>query len=171
MNTKPLFDQNAIAEKVAQLGKRISDDYAGEELVVIGVLKGSIVFLSDLIRHITSPLHVEFIGVSSYSGTQSSGHVRITHDLSAQLQGRHVLVVEDIVDTGLTLDYLLDTFKVRAPASLKVCTLLSKPQSHRMRHDIDYVGFEISNEFVIGYGLDLDGLYRNMPYIAQVIES
>ncbi len=168
LKMRPLFDEQAIAARIAALGATISRDYAGEELVVIGVLKGSVIFLSDLVRQINCRMHIEFIGVSSYHGTESTGHVRITHDLAAHLKGRHVLLVEDIVDTGLTLDYLIDTLKVREPASLKVCSLLSKPESHMMKHHIDYVGFEVSNEFVVGYGLDLNGLYRNLPHIAQV---
>ena len=114
------------------------------------------------------PLCVEFIGVSSYKGTQSTGQVRITHDLSIDLEGKNVLLVEDIVDSGVTIDYLLDLLKVRNPAALKVCTLLSKPHAHKMKHDLDYVGFTVGDEFVVGYGLDVDGRFRELPYIGTV---
>lgn len=168
LKIKPFLDEKTIAEKVKELGKQISKDYVGKELVVIGVLKGSFVFLSDLVRHINVPLDVEFMGVTSYEGTSSTGHVRITTDLSADIQGCHVLLVEDIVDTGMTLDYIINLLKVRAPASLKVCAFLSKPDAHIMKHKLDYVGFEITNEFVIGYGLDYNGKYRELPYVARV---
>jgi len=164
----PLFDEAAIAKRVEELGKQITKDHAGEELVVVGVLKGSFIFVADLIRKIDLPIEVEFIGVSSYEGTKSTGEVRITSDLYSEIKGRNVLLVEDIVDTGRTIDFLLETLNVRGPKSLKICTLLSKPEAHVMKHEIDYVGFEITNEFVIGYGLDLDGKYREIPFIAQV---
>jgi hypoxanthine phosphoribosyltransferase len=163
-----LIEQSKLTERVRQLGKQISQDFAGESVVLVGVLKGSFIFLADLMRAIEIPCNVEFIGVSSYDGTQSTGHVRITQDLSAEIKDKNVIVVEDIVDTGLTMDYIISTFQVREPKSLKICTLLSKPEAHVMKHQLDYIGFEISNEFVIGYGLDLDGFYRGLPYIAQV---
>jgi hypoxanthine phosphoribosyltransferase len=168
LKTKPLFDEKALSKRVAELGKQISADFGSEEVICIGVLKGSVIFLADLVRHIKSPLRLEFIGVASYEGTKSTGHVRITNDLSADIKGKNVLVVEDIVDTGMTIDFLIDTLKVREPKSLKICALLSKPDAHIMHNTLDYVGFEISKEFVIGYGLDFNGLYRELPYIAQV---
>jgi hypoxanthine phosphoribosyltransferase len=134
------------------------------------VLKGAFVFVSDLIRAIELPLAVEFIGVSSYAGTQSTGHVRLTHDLTADIRDRNVLLVEDIIDSGRTLDYLIDILSVRRPKRLAVATLLSKPEMHVMHNRVDYIGFEIAKEFVIGYGLDLDQQYRNLPYIAQVVK-
>lgn len=167
--SRVLFSTAQIRDRVVQLGRQISEDYVDEEILVIGVLKGSIIFLADLIRQIDRPLQLEFIGVSSYEAMNSTGQVRITNDLSQDISGRHVLLVEDIIDTGLTIDYLLKLFEVRKPKSLKVCSLLSKPEAHQMQHQIDYVGFEISREFVIGYGLDLDGSFRNIPHIAQVI--
>jgi hypoxanthine phosphoribosyltransferase len=127
--------------------------------------------LADLVRKISCPMNIEFIGVSSYEGTSSTGEVRITSDLYQEIRGRHVLVVEDIVDTGRTVDFLLDVLRVRGPKSLKICTLLSKPDAHIMNNKVDYVGFEITNEFVVGYGLDLDGNYREIPYIAQIQEE
>jgi hypoxanthine phosphoribosyltransferase len=164
----PLFDEKTLAKRVAELGAQISKDYAKDELICVAVLKGSVLFFADLIRKITRPVQIEFIGVSSYAGTESTGHVRITHDLSADIKGKHILLVEDIVDTGMTIDYLMNTLKVREPKSLKVCALLSKPDSHIMKGHLDYVGFEISREFVVGYGLDLNGAYRALPHIAQI---
>jgi len=163
-----LFDAKKIEARIKELGKQITKDFAGEKIVVVGVLKGAFMFLADLVRQIELPLTVEFIGVASYTGTKSTGHVRLTHDLARDISGKCVLVVEDIIDTGHTIDYLLDTLQVRGPKTLKVAAFLSKPEAHVMRHTIDYVGFEISKEFVIGYGLDLDQYYRNLPYLGQV---
>lgn len=171
LETRPLFDQEKLAKRAKELGEQITKDYKGKELVLVGVLKGSVPFLVDLMRHIDLGLSVEFVGVSSYEGKKSTGNVRITHDLTFDIKDKHVIIVEDIIDTGLTIDYLLELFNVRNPKSLKVCTLLSKPEAHIMKHTLDYVGFEITKEFVIGYGLDLDGKYRNLPYIAQVISD
>ncbi|MDA9951475.1 hypoxanthine phosphoribosyltransferase [Oligoflexaceae bacterium] len=165
---EPLFDQKTLEKRIRELGAQITADYKGEEIVAVGVLKGSVIFMADLVRCIEAPIHMEFVGVSSYKGTESTGHVRITHDLDATIKGRHVLLIEDIIDTGLTIEYLIEMFQARNPKSLKICSLLSKPEAHIMSRDIDYVGFEISKEFVIGYGLDLDGLYRNLPDIVQV---
>jgi len=169
LSTKTLIHADQIQQRVIELGKQISQDYQDQSITIVGVLKGSFIFLADLIRAIKTPLQVEFIGVSSYESMNSTGQVRITNDLGQDIAGRHVLLVEDIIDTGLTIDYLINLFLVRNPQSLKVCTLLSKPEAHEMTHQIDYVGFEISREFVIGYGLDLDGYYRNSPHIEQVI--
>ena len=168
LNYAPLIDAPRIAARIAELGKAITRDYNGEPLVVVGVLKGAFIFLADLVRQIESPVTVEFIGVASYTGTKSSGAVRLTHDLAADINGKHVLLVEDIIDTGHTIDYLFETLAVRSPKSLKVAAFLSKPEAHTMKHRLDYVGFEISREFVIGYGLDLDQYYRNLPFLAQV---
>jgi hypoxanthine phosphoribosyltransferase len=164
----PLFDAPKIAARIAELGAAISRDCAGESLVCVGVLKGAVVFLADLIRAITVPVTIEFIGVASYTGTKSSGRVRLTYDLTADIKGKNVLLIEDIIDSGHTIDYLINTLKVREPKSLRIATFLSKPESHAMQHHLDYVGFEISKEFVIGYGLDLDGYYRNLPFLGQV---
>ncbi len=170
LNYKPLFDEKTIAARIKAMGEDISRDLAGESLICVGVLKGAFIFLADLVRAIKTPLSVEFIGVASYSGTKSTGHVRLTHDLALDIKGKHVLLVEDIIDTGHTIDYLLDTLRVREPKSLRVATFLSKPEAHEMHNKLDYVGFEITREFVIGYGLDLDQKYRNLPYLAQVQE-
>lgn len=163
-----LYDAAKIAARIKELGAQISRDCKGEPLVCVGVLKGAFIFLADLVRAIESPLTVEFIGVASYAGTKSTGHVRLTYDLTADIKDKHVLLVEDIIDSGHTIDYLLETLKVREPKSLKVAAFLSKPEAHNMHNKLDYVGFEISKEFVIGYGLDLDQYYRNLPYLGQV---
>ena len=168
LNYRPLFDETQIADRIKEMGAQISTDFRGEAIVCVGVLKGAFIFLADLVRSIDLPLTVEFIGVASYQGTQSTGHVRLTHDLSIDIKDKNVLLIEDIIDTGHTIDYLLDTLSVRGPKSLKIASFLSKPEAHQMQHTIDYVGFEISREFVIGYGLDLDQYYRNLPYLAQV---
>lgn len=169
--TKTLFSDEQIKKRVQDLGHQISQDYQGEPIVVIGVLKGAVVFMADLIRTIQAPIELEFMGVSSYEGTASTGHVKINHDLSRDVHDCHVLIVEDIIDTGLTIDYLINLIKVRGPKSIKVCSLLSKPESYQMQHPIDYVGFEITKEFVVGYGLDLDGKYRELPEILQLMDD
>lgn len=168
LDTTPLFTEVALRKRVAELGAAISRDYAGEPVTMVCVLKGAFMFAADLIRTITVPVKIEFIGVQSYEGTKSTGRVRITHDLGRDIHDKNVLLVEDIIDTGRTIDYLLETLRARGPKTIRVCTLLSKPEAHIMKHRVDYTGFEISKEFVIGYGLDLDGKYRELPYIAQV---
>ena len=165
-----LIAASSIQKRIAELATMIDEQYRGESVTVVGVLKGSFIFLADLIRQIKSPIEVEFIGVSSYEGTSSSGQVRITHDLGKNVSEKNLLLVEDIIDSGLTIDYLLDIFALRGPKSLRVCTLLSKPEAHSMQHKLDYVGFEIDKDFVIGYGLDLDGQYRQLPDIMKVLE-
>lgn len=161
-----LFTEREIHSRVAELGRQISADFAGKELLVIGILKGAMIFLADLVRHITIPTYFDFVAVSSYgSSTKSSGAVRILKDIDRGIEGRHVLIVEDIVDTGLTLNYLVDNLKARGPASLKVCTLLDKPSRREVPVEIDYNGFTIPDEFVVGYGLDYNECYRNFPYI------
>lgn len=169
INFKSFISESDIKDRVKQLGQQITCDHQDGEIILVSVLKGAFIFTADLIRSIDKPVQVEFIGVASYSGTQSSGHVRITNDLTAEIKGKQVILVEDVIDTGKTIDFLIDTLSIREPKSLKVCTLLSKPEVHAMHNKIDYVGFEVSKEFVIGYGLDLDGYYRGIPYLAQVI--
>lgn len=168
LNYKPLFTEKVLAKRIAEIGAQMTKDLKGEPVTLITVLKGSFIFAADLIRQIKGDVQIEFIGVSSYAGTESTGNVRITSDLYTDIEGRNVVLVEDIIDTGRTIDYLVEVLTVRKPKSLKICTLLSKPEAHVMHHDIDYVGFEISNEFVVGYGLDLDQEYRGLPFIAQV---
>lgn len=166
-----LFTEERIRERVRQLGEEISRDYAGESLLVVGVLKGSVVFLADLIRSITIPIDYDFVAISSYGAdTRSSGVVRLLKDLDASIEGRHVLIVEDIVDTGWTLrlSYLAENMKARKAASVKVCSLLDKPSRRQVDVGVDYCGFVIDDVFVIGYGLDYNGKYRNLPYVAVV---
>jgi hypoxanthine phosphoribosyltransferase len=159
-------DEEAIQRTVEQLGRRISDDYQGETVLLVAVLRGAALFVADLAREIEVPVEIDFMAVSSYgSSTKSSGVVRILKDLDEDIEGRHVLVIEDILDTGLTLKYLLKNLATRSPASLEVCTLLSKVGKQRVPISCKYVGMEIPDEFVIGYGLDYDEKYRNLPYI------
>ncbi len=161
-----LIDAERIATRVIELGAEIRSHYGPEaSIVVVGVLKGSFLFMADLVRAIPGPLRCEFLGVSSYDGTRSSGAVQITHDLRADISSQHVLVIEDIVDTGLTLDYLTRTLGARKPASLRVATLLDKPSRRTLPVEVHWTGFEIPDAFVVGYGLDLDQEYRNLPYI------
>ena len=165
-NFNVLLDTATIAARVQALGEQITHDYQGQTLCVVAVLKGSFIFCADLIRAINLPLTCEFIGISSYGhATKSSGIVRITHDLQRSIENAAVLLVEDIVDSGLSMRYLLDNFATRRPRSIKVCTLLEKPSNIQVSVPIDYVGFRIPDQFVVGYGLDASGLYRNLPYI------
>ena len=169
---KILVQQDDLAHRVRELGREISDDYRGSELFLVGVLKGAVFFLSDLMRHLDVPCQVDFMAVASYgSATDSSGVVRILKDLDAPIEGRQVLIVEDIVDSGLTLSYLLRTLRARNPASVEVCALLTKPERRKVELPIRYVGFEIPNRFAIGYGLDHGERYRNLPYVAALAEG
>ena len=161
-----MLDAATIARRTRELGAQITADYAGKDLAVVGVLKGSILLMADLAREIRLPLTCDFLRVSSYEGMKSTGVVRFDFDLTQPIKDKHVLVVEDIIDTGLTMTFLLETLHVRHPASVKVVSLLDKPANRRAEVKIDYVGFTIENRFVIGYGLDLDGKFRNLPYIA-----
>ena len=162
-----LVPSDDLQRRVAELGAEISRDYEGRDLVMIGVLKGAVLFIADLMRQLTVPCEVDFMAVSSYgSSTDSSGVVRILKDLEAPIEGRDVLIVEDIIDSGLTLQYLLRNLKARNPASLEACALLTKPERRRVELPIRYVGFEIPNRFVIGYGLDYAQRYRNLSYVA-----
>ena len=164
-----LVEADALARRVKEIGARISADYEGRDLFLVGVLKGAVFFLSDLMRCLTVPCEVDFMAVSSYgSSTDSSGVVRILKDLDASIEGREVLIVEDIVDSGLTLSYLLRTLRARDPASLEVCALLTKPERRKVELPIRYVGFEIPNRFAVGYGLDHAERYRNLPYVAAL---
>jgi hypoxanthine phosphoribosyltransferase len=162
-----LVQQDELAHRVDVLGEQISSDYAGRSLLLVGVLKGAMFFLSDLMRRLEVDCEVDFMAVASYgSSTDSSGVVRILKDLDASIEGREVLIIEDIVDSGLTLSYLMRTLKAREPASLEVCALLEKPERRKVDLPIRYTGFEIPNKFVIGYGLDHMERYRNLPYVA-----
>jgi hypoxanthine phosphoribosyltransferase len=164
-----LVQPDELEHRVRELGAEISRDYAGRDLLLIGVLKGAVFFLADLMRNIDVPCEVDFMAVSSYgSSTDTSGVVRILKDLDAPLEGRHVLIVEDIVDSGLTLQYLMRTLETRGPASLEVCALLTKPERRLVETPARYVGFEIPDKFAIGYGLDYAERYRNLPYVATL---
>jgi hypoxanthine phosphoribosyltransferase len=167
---RPLLSAETIAARVRELGAQIQRDYADvDELAVISILTGSFVFAADLVRAIDLPLSVDFLGVRSYDdSTTTSGVVRLTHDLTRSITDKHVLLVEDIVDTGLTVRFLMDTFKMRAPRSLKLAALLHKPSRSRAPVTIDYLGFTIEDVFVVGYGLDAGQRYRNLPYLGVV---
>lgn len=167
-----LVQPDALRRRVEELGAQITADYEGKDLLLIGVLKGAVFFLADVMRHIDVPCDLDFMAVSSYgSATDHSGVVRILKDLDAPLEGRDVLIVEDIVDSGLTLQYLLRNLGARNPASLEVCALLTKPERRKVELDARYVGFEIPDRFVIGYGLDFDEKYRNLPYVAVLTDE
>jgi hypoxanthine phosphoribosyltransferase len=167
-----LVEEDALAARIRELGAQISADYAGGELFLVGVLKGAVFFVADLMRQLEVPCAIDFMAVASYgSSTDSSGVVRILKDLDASIEGRDVLIVEDIVDSGLTLNYLLRTLRARNPASLEVCALLTKPERLKVELPIRYIGFEIPNEFAIGYGLDYDERYRNLPYVAALADD
>jgi hypoxanthine phosphoribosyltransferase len=163
---KVLITSSEIQEKVGELGELITNDYRGERPLLVGVLRGAVIVLGDLMRNIDLPCEIDFMDISSYgTGTSSSGVVRILKDLEEDITGRHVLIVEDIIDTGLTLSYLRRSLLARKPASLEICALLSKPSRRRVELDVRYLGFEVPDEFVVGYGLDFAGAYRNLPDI------
>ncbi len=167
-----LVDPEVLSARVAELGAEISADYEGRDLLLIGVLKGAVFFMADLMRKLTIPCEVDFMAISSYgASTDSSGVVRILKDLDINIEGRHVLVVEDIIDSGLTLSYLMRNLESREPATLEVCALLTKPDRREIDVPVRYVGFEIPNRFVIGYGLDFAERYRNLPYVAVLSDD
>lgn len=164
-----LISEESVAKRIAEMGAQISRDYAGESVCLLCILKGSVFFTTELAKHITVPVLLDFMSVSSYgSGTTSSGNVRIVKDLDTPIEGQHVLVVEDIIDTGHTLAYLMEYLEQRRPKSLKLCTLLDKPQRRVSDVTVDYTGFEIPDKFVVGYGLDYDQKYRNLPYVGVI---
>jgi hypoxanthine phosphoribosyltransferase len=167
-----LIDEDALMARVAELGAEISSDYEGRDLLLIGVLKGAVFFMADLMRHLTVQCEVDFMAISSYGdATDSSGIVRILKDLDINIEGRHVLVVEDIIDSGLTLSYLMRNLESREPASLEVCALMTKPARRQIDVRVRYIGFEIADRFVVGYGLDLAERYRNLPYVAVLSDE
>lgn len=166
-----MISREELAQKVAELGAQISKDYEGEELFLIGILKGSVPFMADLMRAITLDVEMDFMSVSSYgSGTKSSGVVRILKDLDSDITGKNVLIVEDIIDSGLTLAYLKEYLAKRNPKSVKIVTMLSKPARRKADIEADYTGFVIEDRFIVGYGLDIDQKYRNLPYISWIKE-
>jgi len=161
-----LVSKEALAAWIEELGEQISGDYAGERLLLVGVLRGAVIFMADLARAISRPVTIDFIAVSSYgASTHSSGVVRIIKDLDEDVTGKHLLLVEDIIDSGLTLKYLYDNLKSRNPASVRICTLLSKPSRRKVDVPVDYNGFTIPDDFVVGYGLDFAEKYRNLPFV------
>jgi hypoxanthine phosphoribosyltransferase len=161
-----LIEADALQARIAELGAEISSEYEGRDLLLIGVLKGAVFFMADLMRELSIPCEIDFMAISSYgAATDSSGVVRILKDLDANIAGRDVLVVEDIIDSGLTLSYLMRSLKARKPASLEICALLTKPERREIEVPVKFVGFEIPNKFVIGYGLDFAERYRNLPYV------
>ncbi len=167
-----LITKDKLQQRIAELGAEISADYEGKDLLLVGVLKGAVFFLADLMRRLTVPCEIDFMAISSYgASTDSSGVVRILKDLDINIEGRHVLVVEDIIDSGLTLSYLMRNLEARGPESLEVCALLTKPSRREIDVPVRYTGFEIPNRFVIGYGLDFGERYRNLPYVAVLSDE
>lgn len=167
-----LFDEGTIQKRIRELGAELSTEYAHKNPVLICILKGSVTFLTDLMRHITVPLEIDFMSISSYGNTtKSSGVVRIRKDIDLDIHDRHIIIVEDIVDSGLSLHYLKEYLEKHKPKSIKTCVLLDKPTAHKINVEIDYIGFEIENEFVVGYGLDYAESYRNLPYIGILKEE
>ena len=161
-----LITSEEIGARVRELGQQITNDYAGQEILMIGVLRGAVIFMADLARSIKRPMDIDFMAITSYGlSTNSSGVVRIIKDLDEVVEGRHILIIEDIIDSGLTLNYLVDNIKSRKPASVRICTLLSKPDRRKVNGTVDYNGFIIPDHFVVGYGLDYAGKYRNLPFI------
>ena len=170
--TEVLIEEEPLQRRIAELGSEVSADYEGRDLLLVGVLNGAVFFLADLMRHLTVPCEIDFMAISSYgASTDSSGVVRILKDLDINIEGRHVLVVEDIIDSGLTLSYLVRNLEAREPASLEVCALLTKPDRREIDVPVRYTGFEIPNRFVIGYGLDFAERYRNLPYVGVLDEN
>jgi hypoxanthine phosphoribosyltransferase len=163
-----LISEAELTRRIGELGADLARDFARERPILVGVLQGAFLFMADLIRAVPIDLTTDFIGVASYAGAKSSGQVRIVSDLSVSIEGRHVVIVEDIVDTGLTLSYLKRTLEARHPRSLRVCVLVDKIERRKVDVGIDYVGFTIPNVFVVGYGFDYEGLYRNLPYVAAL---
>lgn len=163
---KILLSEEEIAQRVTQIGVKISEDYAGKDPIIISVLKGSFIFMADLVRAVSIPCTVDFMSVSSYgAGTTSSGEVKILKDFDNSIEGRHVIIVEDILDSGRTLSYLMKTLKARGAASIALCTFLDKPERRTVPVEVAYCGFQVPDAFIVGYGLDYDQCYRNLPYV------
>jgi hypoxanthine phosphoribosyltransferase len=169
LTTSKLIDEKKILSRVKEMGEEITKIARKEDMVLVSVLKGSFMFFADLVRHIDADVRVEFLGCASYGNSmKSSGEVKLTMDLTTSVEGKTVMLIEDIVDTGLTMDYLMKSLQARNPKKVMSCALLLKPDALKTKIKLDYCGFEIGNEFVVGYGLDYQGYYRNLPYIAQV---
>ncbi len=169
---KVLFSKEQLAERIKDLAKRLDEDYAGKKPLMVAILKGSVMFFTDLIREMRLPLSIDFMSISSYgNGVKSSGEVKMIKDLDNKIEGKDVVIVEDIVDSGYTMKYLKHLLEARNPASIKICALLDKPSRRETDVHVDYTGFEVGNEFVVGYGLDYAGLYRNIPFIGVLKPS
>jgi hypoxanthine phosphoribosyltransferase len=169
---KTLLSKDEISSRTAEMARQITEDYQGRELVMVGVLKGAFIFLADLVRRVELPVEIDFVAVSSYgSDTESSGVVKIVKDLDLDIEGKHVLLVEDIVDTGLTLKYLTEMLRDRGPASVGICTLLNKPDARKVEIEVKYCGFDVPPLFVVGYGLDYAERYRQLPYVGVLEET
>ncbi len=167
-----LLDEDTLLKRIKELGTKITEDYNGKDLVVVGILKGAVIFMSELVKNIKLPITIDFMAVSSYGkSTISTGEVRIIKDLDFSVEGKDILIVEDIIDTGLTLNYLTDILKKRGANDVRICTLLDKPERRTVGVHVDYLGFEIPDEFVVGYGLDYSEQYRNLPYVGALKED
>lgn len=167
-----LLDEETLAKRIKEMGEQISKDYEGKEVIVIGILKGSVIFVADLVREVTVPVSFDFMAVSSYGNrTTTTGTVRILKDLDYDIEEKHVLIVEDIIDSGVTLSYLIEHLAGRKPASLKLCTLLNKPERRKVEVKVDYIGFTVPDAFLVGFGLDYAEKYRNLPFIGILKEE
>lgn len=168
MDIKVLIDKKQLDERIKELGKQIEKDYKGKELVLIGLLKGSIMFMAELTKNITNDIQLDFMDVSSYVGNESTGKIKINKDIRDSIEGKDVIIVEDIIDTGRTLKYIIEYLKQKCPNNIKIATMLSKPSRRTVKIEADYIGFEIEDKFVVGYGLDYNEKYRNLPYIGYI---
>lgn len=168
MEVNILINKSKLEKRIEELGKQIEKDYQGKEIVFVGILKGSVMFMSELAKNVKSNVELDFMDVSSYQGTQSSGTVTINKDIRNSIEGKDVILVEDIIDTGRTLTYVLEYLKQKNPNSIKIATMLSKPSRRVMELNVDYIGFSIEDKFVVGYGLDYNEKYRNLPYIGYI---
>lgn len=168
MEINVLINKSRLENRIEEMAKQIEKDYEGKDIVFIGILKGSVMFMTELAKNIKSNVELDFMDVSSYEGTESSGDVRINSDIRNSIKGKDVIIVEDIIDTGRTLTYLIEYLKQKQPNSLKIATMLSKPSRRIMELNVDYIGFSINDEFVVGYGLDYNEKYRNLPYIGYL---
>lgn len=167
-----LISEEEISKRVRELGEEISKDYEGEELLLVGILKGAVIFMSELAQRINKPVEMDFMAVSSYGkSSTSTGEVRIIMDLDHSVEGKDLLIVEDIIDTGYTLNYLIDNLMKRGAKSVKICTFLDKPERRKVDISVDYLGFNVPDEFIVGYGLDYAEMYRNLPYVAALKEE
>lgn len=166
-----MITQQQINERAAEIGRQIEEDYAGESIVLVGILRGAVVWMADIMKNVNLDMRIDFMAVSSYgSATKSSGIVKINKDLDTDIEGKHVIIIEDIVDSGITLNYLKGYMENREAKSVKICTLLDKPEGRKVDIDVDYIGFTVDDRFIIGYGLDYDQKYRNLPYISYLEE-